>query len=719
VPVTLTGNVARITFENDTTSFRVIKLGDLEGESSILGVIAVVGTFPAVGTGARVRVTGDFTVDAKHGKQFRAESVVTLTPDTLSGLEKYLGSGVIPGIGPGFAKRIVEIFGMQSLSVLDTNPERLAEVPGLGARRVEDIRKGWKKHHALSNVMMLLQSHGASPALAGRIVQRYGDQAATIVQQHPYRLALDVRGVGFKTADRIASSLGLREDHPERVQAGIMHELGQISDQGHVFAPRPVLEERAAQMLQVGEDHVRSGLEQLWASGRLVVEDDRVSTARLANAERNLAKSLARLLKHPARQISGLDKILADYESKAGLTLAPRQREAVRLVAENSVVVITGGPGVGKTTIVRAIVNTLREARIHTYLAAPTGRAAKRLTEATKHPATTLHRLLEFEPRSGKFQRNAESPLTPGAVIVDETSMVDLPLAEALLEAIPTGARLVFVGDSDQLPSVGPGAVLRDVIDCNLVPTVRLNEIFRQVAQSRIVQNAHRILVGEEPETSAADDPAADFFVSARKDAEQAAELVLRLATERIPERFGLDPKTDVQVLSPMHRGPAGTLALNLALQRALNGSGPSIEVHGQAFRSGDKVMQTRNDYDREVFNGDIGLVANVDPESRTLTVRFDDREVAYEDSDLDSLTLAYATSIHKSQGSEYPAVVVPLLTSHFVMLSRNLLYTAVTRARKLCVLVADPRALSMALSEARREERLTRLVERLREAAH
>jgi exodeoxyribonuclease V alpha subunit len=715
VPTTLIGQVERVTFENEETSFRVLRVGSLENVP-FPGPITVVGTLPAVGPGNRVRLTGEFVKDARHGEQFRADTLVPLEPATLVGLEKYLGSSVIPGVGPGLAKRIVERFGMDSLQVLDGDPGRLREISGIGPRRIEEIKKTWSEKRATSNVMVLLQTHGASPSLAARIVKRYGDRAASVVQRSPYRLALEVWGVGFKTADRIAHSLGIAGDHPERIQAGVLHELGALADQGHIAVPRASLVERAAAMLEVDVAHVESAIDALWAGEHVVVEDGTVFLARLHAAECAVARGASRLLSAPGHELFGLQGALTSFERTTGITLAPAQRAAVEAAAKHKVLVITGGPGVGKTTIVRAILGVFGKARLEVRLAAPTGRAAKRMAEATGHEASTIHRLLEFDPRSGAFQRHAGHPLEGDALIVDEASMIDVPLAAALFAAMPSAARLVIVGDADQLPSVGPGAFLRDLIASGSVPVVRLTEIFRQAEQSRIVRNAHRILRGEMPESGGADETA-DFFVVPRRDPEQAAALVCELASSRIPRRFGFDPKADVQVLTPMHRGAAGTIALNRRLQELLNPQGAAIEFKGSKLRVGDKVMQTKNDYEREVFNGDVGVISRIVPFERKVMVELDGRQVEYEESDLDALVLAYATSIHKSQGSEYPAVVIPMLTTHFVMLNQNLLYTAVTRAKKLCVLVADPRAIGLALSERRREERSTRLVERLRAA--
>jgi exodeoxyribonuclease V alpha subunit len=714
VPLVLSGEVERVTYENEETGFRVLRVGSLEGEGARSGSVPVVGTFQAIGPGTRVRITGEFVMDARHGEQFRAEGLVPVSPSTLEGLERYLGSGAIPGVGPAFARRIVTAFGMQSLEVLDHHPERLREVPGMGERRIDQVRRAWSEQRATNGVMTLLQAHGASAQLAVRIVKHYGERAAAIVEKSPYRLALEVRGIGFKTADRLARSLGIAGDHPERMQAGVLHELEALTSSGHAYAPRGAFAERAAQMLDVGTEHVESAIDALWASERVVVEGERVFLAWMHRAESELARGLARLLGEPVETLAGVDGALAGFETRSGLVLAPLQRSAVEAAAASRVSVITGGPGVGKTTIVRAVLNLFEHSRLRVRLAAPTGRAAKRLLESTGHEATTIHRLLEFEPRTRRFQRDRDKPLDADVVVIDEASMVDVPLAAALVTALGKRARLVVVGDADQLPSVGPGAFLRDLLQSKVVRTVRLNEIFRQAEQSRIVVNAHRVLAGELPESSGKDDERGDFFVVARRDPEEAANTVLELVLERIPKRFGLVPERDIQVLTPMHRGPVGTILVNQRLQEALNAQGRPLPQAAGRLRLGDKVMQTRNDHEREVYNGDLGVIASVDEETGSVLVRFAEHEAVYEPADLDALVLAYATTIHKSQGSEYPAVVVPLLTTHFVMLSRNLLYTAITRARRLCVVVADPRALRLALGETKKEDRTTSLVERV-----
>jgi exodeoxyribonuclease V alpha subunit len=721
--VQIEGEVTRITFESSESGFRVVKLA-VEGRVERL---AVVGTFPAIAVGSRVRVRGTLVQDKKHGEQLRAESVTEIAPSTLAGVERYLASGAIRGIGEQFARRIVATFGLDTLRVLDEEPSRLGEVDGLGKKRAASITSAWTEQRALREVMVFLQSHGASPALAIRIFKRYGSRATHVVSQDPYRLAIDVWGIGFKTADRIASTLGIAKESPERLQAGVLQVLHDANDAGHTFLPEGDLAARTARMLGLPEgdpdilDRLGRATRALVLGGHVVLEaPSGTSIAFLTRswaAETRLASRIIEVAAAPARPLEGAQAAIAAFEARAGVALAPEQRQAVELAARSTFLVITGGPGVGKTTIVRAILAVLEGAKIPVRLAAPTGRAAKRMTEATGRTASTLHRLLEFDPRSGGFKRDAHHPLEAGALIVDEASMLDLPTADSLLQAVAPGTRIVLVGDVDQLPSVGPGAVLRDLILSQRVPCVRLIQIFRQAAESLIVTNAHRINAGESPLAPPPGDERADFFLVERRDAESAAKTIVDLVTTRIPRRFGLDPIRDIQVLTPMHRGPAGSIALNQALQEALNPASVSMPHGGRSFRRRDKVMQLRNDYDRNVYNGDVGIVDEVDPEEGTLVVRYDERTVVYDASCLDELALAYCCSVHKAQGSEYPAVVIPLLTSHFVMLSRNLLYTAVTRGKRLVVLVCDPRAVTLALAEDRRDERRTCLARRVAQA--
>jgi len=707
----LEGEVMLVTYESESTGFRVLRVR-VDGQADFE---TVVGVLPAAPPGSRIRATGKRSEDARHGRQFKADTLLVLAPSTLDGIERYLASGLVPGIGPAYAKRIVAAFGGQTLEVLDRSPERLRDVPGLGKRRVEAIGRAWNDHRQVAAIMVFLQSHGASPALAARIYKRFGAKAMAIVSQSPYRLALDVWGVGFKTADQIARSMGIPIDSPERAQAGVLHALHQVSERGHVLAERDLLVAATAELLECDAATVERAIDVLLEQNRILRDGDAIYTPELHAAESRAATRLLELLGDGA-PLRDVERAVAEFKRTTGLELDEVQRHAVAQAAASKVLVVTGGPGVGKTTIVRAILTLFDLARIRVALTAPTGRAAKRLSEATGREAVTLHRLLEFEPKTGSFQANHVEPIEAGAVIVDETSMVPIELADALFDALPNHARLVLVGDVDQLPSVGPGAVLRDVIESGRVPAIRLTRIFRQAEGSSIVANAHRIHEGEAP--VGAQGRGEQFYVLERRTPEEAIEAVRELVTTRIPRGFKLDPIEDVQVLTPMQRGPVGAIALNEILQANLNparGDAAEVRRGTRLFRVGDKVMQLRNDYDKEVFNGDMGRIESIDPESQRVVVRFDDREVLYGDTDLDELTLAYATSIHKSQGSEYPCVIVPILTQHFVMLSRNLLYTAVTRGKRLVILIVHPRALSLALAEVRKESRRTRLAERLR----
>jgi exodeoxyribonuclease V alpha subunit len=706
-PVSLEGIVERVTFESGASSYRVIKLA-VAGRVERL---AVVGSFPPTPVGARVRVRGLLEQDHRHGEQLRVESLIELAPDTLAGLEKYLASGLIKGVGPKLAQRIVATFGLDALRVLEEDTDRLREVEGLGDKRRVALARAWREQRSLRDVMVFLQAHGASSALATRIVRRYGPHAMNVVSREPYRLALDVSGVGFKTADRIAATIGVLPDSPERMQAGVLQVVHDLTEGGHVWTGQRDVTSLAAQMLGLdGDDEdvrgrIERALDACVLMGRVVVEpgtfDRAVFAAEMHAAEVRLSQRLAQLVSAAAEPLAGVSEAIARFEMQARVELAPEQRSAVQEAARRQALVVTGGPGVGKTTIVRAILAVLARAGIAVRLAAPTGRAAKRLSETTGAEATTLHRLLDFDPKSATFKRDRHRPIEAGAVVVDESSMLDLPTADALAQAIAPGTRLLLVGDVDQLPSVGPGAVLRDVIASGAIPCVRLRQIFRQAARSLIVTNAHRINEGELPITGPAGGDA-DFFIVERRDPERARATVLELVVSRIPDRFGLDPVRDIQVLTPMNRGPAGAVALNEALQAALNPGGAALARGARTYRVGDKVMQLRNDYDKNVYNGDVGLVASIDPEESAMIVRFDGRDVAFDASDLDNLVLAYACTVHKSQGSEYPAVVIPLLTTHFVMLSKNLLYTAVTRGKRLVVLVCDPRALELAIARGR-----------------
>ena len=719
---TLAGTVERLVYSGGDGGFTVARLKlDRDGE-----VVTVVGSLVGVPAGAALRVTGHFEQSPRFGAQFRIERYTEVAPATLEGLRRYLGSGLVKGIGPELASRIVDRFGIETLEILDRDPDRIGEVPGIGASRARAVREAWRAQRQVREVMVFLQGYGVSPAFAARIYKRYGPASIARVRENPYRLAFDVWGIGFLSADKLAAALGVARDAPARLEAGVRHVLDEEAGNGHVYVARGRLSERAALLLDQPAEDVRGAIERLAKAGDVAIDasvagdpgDPAVYETTLYRAEAALAAGLRRLLGDPARPVvADAARAIAGHEREAGIALGKQQMEAVKLALGAKVAVITGGPGVGKTTIVRGIVSILQRAGLTVALAAPTGRAAKRLSDATGVPASTLHRLLEWRPAGAAFGRCAERPLEADVLIVDEASMLDVRLGADLVAALPSAARLVLVGDVDQLPSVGPGTVLGDVIASGVAPTVRLTEIFRQAAESLIVVNAHRIHDGDLPETGPppagpGETDRRDFFFLEADDPAAAAALIRDLVAVRLPRRYGFSPQ-EVQVLSPMHRGELGAGNLNRLLQEALTAGAAGIERGTRVLRVGDKVMQVRNDYDKEVWNGDSGIVAGVGAES--LTVRFDDRLVEYALDELDTLVLAYAATVHKAQGSEYPAVVVPVHTQHFVMLQRNLLYTAVTRGKRLVVLVGSRKALSLAVRNADVAARASGLAPRLR----
>lgn len=713
----LEGVVERITYASEETGFSVIQL-QVPGRAQLT---TAVGPMPGIQPGESVRLTGRWTLDKKWGEQFRAESFATVKPATLLGIEKYLGSGLVRGVGKVMAERLVQHFGLKTLEVIDAEPERLREVPGIGPHRSARIQSAWAEQREIRSVMVFLQSHGVATGHAVRIWKRYRERAIAAVEENPYRLALEVWGIGFKTADAIAKSLGIEPTSPRRAEAGVVHVLGGLSDEGHVYVPRERLVESAREILQIDASIVEDAIEAMAAQKELVVEPERAGESSavylrsLYAAESGAAALLKALNRASARPIAlDVDKAIAWFEQRAGMSLAAEQREAIRQAATAKVLVITGGPGTGKTTLINGIIQILEKKGRRIALAAPTGRAAKRLSEATGREARTVHRLLEFTPQSMSFARNRDRPLEADLVILDEASMVDVVLGYDLAKALPLHSQLVLVGDVDQLPSVGPGSLLSDIIASGAVPVVRLAHIFRQASRSLIVENAHRINHGELPHLTAGGQ--GDFFFIRQEEPEAAMATIKKLLVERIPKRFGFDPIADIQVLSPMHRGLLGAGNLNVELQALLNPGAEGLARGGRALRAGDKVMQLRNNYDLDVFNGDLGRVRRVDAVEQELEVDFDGRSVVYGGSDLDELTLAYACTVHKAQGSEYPAVVIPLHTQHFPMLQRNLVYTAVTRGRRLVVLVGSQRALAMAIKNDQRRARCTQLAERLRE---
>ena len=742
---TLSGSVERITFYNPENGYSVLRLRPERGRPPGMsrdGLVTVTGVLPELSPGEHLRLSGRWQNHPKHGLQFQVEICEQALPATLAGIRRYLGSGLIRGIGPQLAERIVAAFGERTLQVIEEQPELLLQAPGIGPKRAAGISAAWEEQKQVKEIMLFLHSYGVSTALATRIYKQYGNEALQIVRSDPYRLARDIYGIGFKTADRIARAMGLPEDHPSRMEAGLVYALNQASDEGHVYLPRQELVEKAAELLAVEPALTEPGIERLAQAEMVHLETlplanpppGEVAPARAAEAagpygspavylaplyysETGLAERLRRLA-------SALPSALSDLPP-AFVTLDPglsaEQRSAIHVALSHPLSVLTGGPGTGKTTALKALIAVLQTAGKRFALASPTGRAAKRLSQATEHPASTIHRLLGFAPGEG-FKHNAANPLPVDILVVDEASMLDLHLAYNLLKALQPGTHLLLVGDVDQLPSVGAGDVLRDIIASGQAPVTRLSAIFRQAAGSQIITNAHRINQGQMPVFSAPGGQGpADFFLFPVENAEEAGQWVEDVVCTRIPQKFGLHPRDEVQVLAPMYRGPAGVHALNERLQARLNppqDSRPEKRLFGQTFRPGDKLMQTQNNYDKEVYNGDIGYLFAIDPIEHNLTVDFEGRPVVYDWSEADQLTLAYAVSVHKAQGAEFPAIVLPLVPQHYLMLQRNLLYTAVTRARRLCVLVGSRRAIGLAVRNDQVSRRYTALDWRLEKAA-
>ena len=709
----LAGLVERVTFHNPDNGFSVLRVK----ARGVRDLVTVIGHAAAIHAGEFVQAQGGWVNDREHGVQFRARSLVATLPTTREGIEKYLASGMVRGIGPVYAKRLVEAFGETLFDAIGEHPERLCEVHGIGPKRIAKIVGGWADQRAVREIMLFLHSNGVGTSRAVRIYKTYGTDAIRLISENPYRLARDIRGIGFRTADQIATKLGIEPTAVIRLRAGIGFALNEATSDDHCALPTGELLRMTAKLLDVPAELVTTALELELADAEVIADTVAgqacIFLTGLFRAEREIAERLRALARGalPWPRIDA-DAAIPWVGQSTGLHLAPSQEMAVRTALASPVLVITGGPGVGKTTLVKSILQILLAKKIAISLGAPTGRAAKRLAESTGMPAKTIHRLLEADPAKGGFKRQQENPLETQLLVVDECSMVDVPLMLAILRALPRGAALLLVGDVDQLPSVGPGQVLADIIGSSAVPVVRLSEVFRQAAGSRIITNAHRINQGLMPELPGRN-VESDFYFADAEAPETGAARLLTLVAERIPRRFGLDPIRDIQVLCPMNRGGLGARSLNLELQQRLNPPGEArIERFGWVFAAGDKVMQTENNYTKDVFNGDVGIVARVDLAEGELAVDFDGREVSYEFGELDELVLAYAVTIHKSQGSEYPAVVIPLATQHYTMLARNLVYTAVTRAKQLVVLVGQRKALAIAVKTADRQIRWTKLDE-------
>jgi exodeoxyribonuclease V alpha subunit len=717
----LKGQIERITYANEENGYTIARMR-ADGYSS---PVVITGTLPSLSQGEELRLRGSWYNHPKYGEQFKVERYESIVPATAKGIERYLGSGMIKGIGPVMAKRIVVRFGDETLDVIEGEIERLAEIDGIGQKRVRMIKEAWEEQKEVKEVMLFLQGHGVSSAYATRIFKQDGHGSIKIVKENPYRLAHDVFGIGFKTADKIAREMGIEKDAAVRAEAGAVYVINLLSDEGHVYYPYESLVEECRKTLEVAREVILKALGQLALDRKIIIEDinrgelrennKAVYLTRYHNSENGIAKNILRLLGQGQGMLSlNMQNAVERVEKELGIVLAGKQKKAVEDSEKDKVLVITGGPGTGKTTILKAIIGVHKQARRRVLLGAPTGRAAKKMSEATGHEAKTIHRLLEYNPRDGGFKRNEENQFIADLVVIDEVSMVDTVLMHHLLKAIPLDATLVFVGDVDQLPSVGAGNVLKDIIASGVVPTVRLKEIFRQARESHIITNAHRVNSGEMPVIEYNKDRPQDFYFIQLDEPETILEKIISLCKEKIPESFKYDPLKEVQVLTPMHKGILGSVNLNIELQRALNPSGDDLSRSGRVFRIGDKVMQVVNNYDIDVFNGDIGIVAGIDRELQEVKVDFDGRIVPYDFRNLDELVLAYAVSVHKSQGSEYPVVVMPVHTQHYVLLQRNLLYTGITRGRDLVVLVGMKKAVAIAVRNNKPQKRYSMLMERL-----
>lgn len=715
--LSIAGLVERVTFFNEENGFCILKVR-VRGHAD---VVAVIGSAPAVSPGEWIDARGQWVQDREFGRQFKADILHVTPPGSPEGIERYLASGLVKGVGPTYARKLVARFGTGIFEVIENASARLQEIDGIGPKRRQRIKQAWNEQKAVRKIMVFLHGHGVSTARAVRIHKTYGDEAIEIVRADPYRLARDIRGIGFKTADQIAQRLGLSLDAPARIDAGLQHVLLQATDNGHCALPLDILRDDATRLLVVDSGLVLGGIERSLGARNLIRErigeTDLLFLPNLRHAEHSIAHRLLRSAQaRPPYPDIDASSALAAVEARTGQSLAPSQREAVLAALRHRILVITGGPGVGKTTILRTLLALLTSRQVRCLLAAPTGRAARRMAEATGLPAQTIHRLLEVNPGTGGFLRKEDNQLATDLLVIDEASMVDVPLLHSVLRALPEPAALLLVGDVDQLPSVGPGSVLRDLIDSQSIPVVRLVEVFRQAAGSRIITNAHRINHGLLPEPHSGTD-LTDFYFIEREDPGAITSTLLEVVRNRIPTRFKLDPIRDVQILTPQNRGSLGVRELNHVLQEALNPPAegvPWIEKFGIRLRRGDKVLQTRNNYDKDVFNGDVGWITTLDELEQELTIDFDGRSVVYDFGELDEVVPAYAMTVHKSQGSEFPAIVIPLAVQQYILLQRNLLYTAITRGRKLVVVVGQARALRIAIQNDQREARWGGLAHRL-----
>lgn len=713
---TISGSIERVTFHSEETGFCVLRT-KVRGKRDL---VTVIGSAACVTAGEFVECRGAWVNNKEHGIQFKAEHLQVIPPTTLEGIEKYLGSGLIKGIGPHFAKTLIKAFGENVFTIIENEAHRLTQLAGIGAKRKNMILTAWAEQKVVRNIMVFLQSHGIGTTRAVRIYKVYGDNAIDIVRDNPYRLALDIIGVGFKTADSLAMRLGIARDSSKRAQAGIRHVLQEFATEGHCAVAQEKLVKASVALLEIAEEIIVHAITSEVKAENLILDkidgENCLFLTSLYQAECLSAKNIARLKNgKPPWGIIDYEKALQWIEGRTHIVLSPSQRNAVALALKEKVTIITGGPGVGKTTIINSILKIVHAKKIKVSLCAPTGRAAKRLTEATGLAAKTIHRLLEYDPRNHAFKHNQNNPLLTDMVIIDEASMIDIVLWYNIVKAVPNHASLLVVGDIDQLPSVGPGAVLADMINSQTIAVVKLTEIFRQAANSQIIVNAHRINQGQFPLQNGTPSTLSDFYFIQAETPEEIQKKLLHVVTEKIPKRFHFDPKCDIQVLTPMNRGGLGSRALNSILQAKLNpNSEPKINRFGTTFAPGDKVIQNVNNYDKDVFNGDIGIITNIDLEESEVKINFDGHIVIYNFNELDEVALAYATSIHKSQGSEYPVVVIPISTQHYILLARNLLYTAVTRGKKLVIIIGQTKALAIAINNASVGARVTNLKARL-----